>query len=153
MRCKQVEHAAPQNYVPADFNHAVWDVTQEALKAGIIIMMAAGNGNENLDLDIYSEYRNRIDNGVIRVGGGDRSCRNINISTYGSMIHVQGWVESVTTTGYGYLYNGGPNNNYTKEFNGTSSATPIAASAAVAIQSWYKQQTGHVLTPMKCERY
>ncbi|WGL99855.1 S8 family serine peptidase (plasmid) [Arsenophonus sp. aPb] len=134
-------------YVPADFDYAVWDVTQEALNAGIIVIGAAGNGSENLDQDIYYEYRNRPDRGVIRVGAGDELLKKANFSTYGSMVHVQGWGGNVVTTGYDGLYNGGPNNNYTNGFNGTSSATPIVASAAVAIQSWYKQQTGQVLTP------
>ncbi|HGJ5875458.1 MAG TPA: S8 family serine peptidase [Arsenophonus sp.] len=50
-------------------------------------------------------------------------------------------------TGYGDLCcDGGPNNNYTHSFASTSSAAPIITSAAVAIQSWYKQLTGSVLT-------
>ncbi len=63
------------------------------------------------------------------------------------MIHVQAWGDSVVTTGFGTLYDGGPNNNYASNFDGTSAATPIVASAAIGIQSWYKQQTGQVLTP------
>ncbi|HGJ5874148.1 MAG TPA: S8 family serine peptidase [Arsenophonus apicola] len=134
--------------VPADFCQSVWDITKAATDAGIIIIAAAGNGGENLDDDFYAPYRARGDNGAIRVGAGSKNqiCRAF--STYGkTMIHVQAWGDSVVTTGFGTLYDGGPNNNYANNFDGTSAATPIVASAAIAIQSWYKQQTGRVLTP------
>lgn len=144
----QTKNDSRDRFIPSDYERAVWDVTNEGLKKGIIILMAAGNGDENLDLDIYSEYRNRPDNGVIRVGAGDKFQKKASFSTYGSMVHVQGWgTWNVVTTGYNGLYNDFHNNNYTKTFSGTSSATPIAASAAVAVQSWYKEQTGKVLTP------
>ncbi|WP_052496157.1 S8 family serine peptidase [Pedobacter lusitanus] len=136
-------------YVPADYNQAVWDITKEAANSGIIIVAAAGNGNQNLDDNAYKAYRDRGDNGAIIVGAGTKSKRDkASFSTYGSSVHVQGWGDwSVASTGYTSLYNGGPNAQYTKDFSGTSSATPIVASAVIAIQSWYKSRTGQVLTP------
>lgn len=137
-------------YVPADYDKAVWDVTQEALKANIFVVAAAGNGDADLDREEFDEYRSRPDNGIIRVGAGDKLLNKAAFSTYGSMIHLQAWGGGVATTGFGDLYNGGPNNNYTATFSGTSSATPIVASAVVAIQSWYSQQTdGDILTPLE----
>ncbi|MFS1563019.1 MAG: S8 family serine peptidase [Candidatus Arsenophonus phytopathogenicus] len=131
----------------ADYCQSVWDITKAATDAGIIIA-AEGNGGENLDDDYYAQYRDHGDNGAIRVGAGFKNqiCRSF--STYGkTMIHVQVWGDSVVTTGFGTLYDGGPNNNYASNFDGTSAATPIVASAAIGIQSWYKQQNGQVLTP------
>lgn len=135
---------------PIDYDLGVWDLTQEALKAGIIVIMAGGNNGEDLDAKKYEAYRNRPDYGAIRVGAGDALLNKADFSTYGSMIHLQGWgTWNVVTTGCGSLYDGGPNNNYSYNYGGTASATPIVASAAVALQSWYKQQTGEVLSPFE----
>lgn len=138
-----------QNYVPADFDQAVWDVTKSATDDGIIVVAAAGNGNENLDDSYYSSYLARGDNGSIIVGAGsaNSSREKLSFSTYGSRVNVQGWGQSVTTSGYGALYNGGEHATYTSGFNGTSSATPTVTSAVVAIQSYAKNVLGIILTP------
>ena len=119
--------------------------------------MAAGNGAEDLDHKLYNEYRNRNDdgdNGAIRVGAGNKKYLiPTDFTTYGSMIHVQGWGLNVVTTGYNDLYDSGEHNNYTHTFSGTSSATPIVASAVVAIQSWYKQHIGDVIKPKTCMHF
>ncbi|MGM0461817.1 MAG: S8 family serine peptidase [Fibrobacterota bacterium] len=136
-------------YVPADYNQAVWDITQQATDAGIIVVAAAGNGGENLDDSFYNSYNARGDNGSIIVGAGTIRGRNrAGFSTYGSRVNVQGWGDgSVTTTGYGPLHNSGPHETYTHNFSGTSSATPIVASAVVAIQSFAKTKLDLVLSP------
>ncbi|WP_143305134.1 S8 family serine peptidase [Chitinophaga vietnamensis] len=136
-------------YVPADYNQAVWDITKTATDSGIIVVAAAGNGNQNLDDPFYASYRNRGDNGAIIAGAGTKSGRNkASFSTYGANVHLQGWGDwTVTTTGYGSLYNGGLNKDYANDFSGTSSATPIVASAVIAVQSWYKLNKGGVLAP------
>ncbi|MFV9997352.1 MAG: hypothetical protein AB8W37_03835 [Arsenophonus endosymbiont of Dermacentor nuttalli] len=99
------------------------------LKAGILVIIPAGNGSENLDYDTesasYEEYRNRPDNGIIRVGAGNKkTLATLDFSTFDSLIHLQGWGEDVVTTGYGDLYNSDLNNNYTNTFGGTSSLHP-----------------------------
>lgn len=140
-----------ENYVPADFNQAVWDITKNATDDGIIVVAAAGNGNEDLDDSYYSSYLARGDNGSIIVGAGSANVlRNkLSFSTYGSRVNVQGWGESVTTSGYGALHNGGEHATYTSGFNGTSSATPVVTSAVVAIQSYAKNVLGTILTPQE----
>lgn len=136
---------------PADYYQSFWDVAKEGLDAGIIICIAAGN--EEVDTDnneMFEEWRNRPDIGLIRVGAGNGMLVRAPFSSYGSRIHLQAWGRNVVTTGgYGDLYDGGPNKDYTDSFNGTSSATPMVASAAVVVQSWYKQQTDQVLSPIK----
>ncbi|WP_212003345.1 S8 family serine peptidase [Chitinophaga sp. HK235] len=138
------------NYVPADFNQAVWDITKAATDSGIIVVAAAGNGNQNLDDAYYNSYRARGDNRAIIVGAGTKISRNkASFSTYGSTVHLQGWGDwTVVSAGYGSLYNGGPNATYASDFSGTSSATPIVASAVIAVQSWYKAHKGTVLSPL-----
>ncbi|NXZ90053.1 S8 family serine peptidase [Serratia fonticola] len=138
-------------YVPPDFNMAVWDLTKNATDNGIIVVMTAGNGSENLDDPFYENYRKRGDNGAIRVGAGTKVGRHrTSFSTYGSsMVHLQGWGDwTVATTGGGNLFNAGPLRNYRSNFSGTSSAGPIVASAVIAVQSWYKaNHNGEVLSP------
>ena len=57
------------------------------------------------------------DSGAIIVGAGGSgaggSCQaartRMSFSNYGRRVDLQGWGECVTTTGYGYLFNGGVN--------------------------------------------
>ncbi|MGX7668172.1 hypothetical protein [Flavobacterium pedocola] len=42
------------NYVPAEYDSVVWDLTKAATDAGIIIVEAAANGNQNLDATFYA---------------------------------------------------------------------------------------------------
>ncbi len=61
---------------------------------------------------------------------------------------VQGWGSSVLAAGYGsYAKYDNDNNRTYNYFSGTSSATPTVASAAVLIQSYYRQTTGQYLSP------
>ncbi|WP_318840137.1 S8 family serine peptidase [Providencia sp. PROV080] len=86
-------------------------------------------------------------------GAGTKIGRNkCSFSNYGTRVHVQGWGDwTVVTTGIGDLYDGVPagDNDYTHTFAGTSSAGAIVTSAVVAIQSWYKRATNHVLYPLE----
>ncbi len=136
--------------ITPDYDRGVWDITQAATNAGIIVIATAGNGSGDLDHPYYDAFRNRGDNGIIRVGAGTRIGRHrASFSTFGSPIHVQGWGDwSVASAGYGQLFNFGPNRNYTASFSGTSAAGPIAAAAAIAIQSWYKANFHNVIDPI-----
>lgn len=106
--------------------------------AGVVVVGAAGNGNENLDSSTYDEYMQRGDSGAIIVGAGssNTSHNKLGFSTYGSRVNVQGWGENVFTLGYGYYaaYGGDPLQYYIDAFSGTSSASPFVASACVALQ-------------------
>jgi len=139
----------PDNY--AATKHAVEDKK-------IIVVMAGGNGNENLDNSIYNrpgqgfppEWKNPFnrslaDSGGIIIGAGapppgthggnfgpDR-CR-LDFSNYGNSIDAQGWGRMVTTVGYGDLFNRGANRIYTNTFSGTSSASPVVVGTIAAMQ-------------------
>lgn len=136
------------NYVPAEYDPTVWELTKAATDAGIIIVAAAGNGNQNLDSSPYESYRNRGDSGAIIVGAGssDTFHDKISYSTYGNRVNVQAWATSVYTTGGSTT--GDVNQNYVY-FTGTSSATPIVASCAIVLQSYYHDLTGNYLTPLQ----
>ncbi len=74
----------------------------------------------------------------------------ISYSTYGSRINVQGWTENVRASGYGDLVQiGGDFNQGYTDFSGTSSATPIVASCAVVLQSYYFSLTGNYMTSLQ----
>jgi subtilisin family serine protease len=138
------------NYVLAEYNNVIWDLTKAATDSGIIVIAAAGNGNENLDNSFYSAYNARGNSGAIVVGAGSDNTQHsrLSFSTYGSRVDVQGWGQNVLAAGYGSWakYDNDNNRTYTM-FNGTSSATPIVASAAILIQSFNFQQTGQYLNP------
>lgn len=139
-----------QAYVPADYEMHIWEATRALTDAGIIVIMAAGNGGVDLDLPAYEGYRQRRDNHSIRVGAGSPYTLNrLSFSTYGSPIHVQAWGEDVATAGYGDLFRSDDNHTYTANFSGTSSASALVAGAAAMIQSWYKDHTNSVLTPIQ----
>lgn len=137
-------------YCPAEYNSVIWDLTKAATDSGIIIIAAAGNGNQNLDDPFYAAYNARGNSGAIIVGAGSPNTTHskLSFSTYGSRVDVQGWGSSVLAAGYGSYaqYDGDTNRTY-NYFSGTSSATPVVASAATLIQSYYYQTTGQYLTP------
>lgn len=138
-----------KNYVPAEYTQSIWDLTKAASDAGIIIVAAAGNGNENLDASFYSAYRARGNSGAIMVGAGspDTKHNKASFSTYGARVDVQGWGSNVRSCGYGNFSKIGNdfNQQYTN-FSGTSSATPIVASCVIVLQSYYHDLTGKYMT-------
>ncbi|MCG3123858.1 MAG: hypothetical protein GIKADHBN_02286 [Phycisphaerales bacterium] len=158
------------NYVPCEWDPPVYGAIKQAVGIGRIVVEAAGNGGENLDGPLYSTghgghypFLLPNDSGAIIVGAGaapaafggstvDRS--RLWFSCYGATVDLQGWGESVTTSGYGSLYSfEGVNLWFTATFNGTSSASPIVASACVALLSVYEQITGLPLSPQQVRDY
>lgn len=137
-------------YCPAEYDSVIWDLTKAATDSGIIIIAAAGNGNQDLDDPFYAAYRARGNSGAIIVGAGTPNTTHSkqSFSTYGSRVDVQGWGSSVLAAGYGsYAKYDNDNNRTYNYFSGTSSATPTVASAAVLLQSYYRQSTGQYLSP------
>jgi serine protease len=135
--------------LPVEWNLAVYTAIRTATAAGIIVVEAGGNGSQNLDnAALYGSPfpAGRPDSGAIMVGAGSSvTCsttpRNrLYFSNYGTRVDLQGWGHCVATTGYGDLFNGGPNALYTSGFGGTSSASPIVAGAAAIVSSVAQQQ-------------
>jgi hypothetical protein len=158
------------NFVPVEWWRPNYDAVRQAVGAGRVVVAAAGNGNQNLDAAIYSTgngghwpFLPVNDSGAIIVGAGaapavsggsttDRS--RLGFSNYGATLDLQGWGERVHTTGYGSLYStGGINFFYTASFNGTSSASPIVASAVIGVQAVYRAVTGTTLTPAQVREF
>ncbi|QXP79211.1 MULTISPECIES: S8/S53 family peptidase [Winogradskyella] len=140
------------NFVPAEYEQVIWDLTKAATDAGIIVVAAAGNGNENLDDTFYDSYNSRGDSGAIIVGAGTADINHspLSFSTYGSRVNIQAWGNSVFTigqSGNGYIVFGNDfNQTYNPYFSGTSSATALVGGFAAVLQSYYLAQTGGYLT-------
>lgn len=133
-------------YLPMEFWRAEFVAIQYAINVrGVVVVEAAGNGSQNLDDPLYDPSGGaepqRRDSGAIVVGAGappnglygaDRS--RLDFSNYGTRVDCQGWGRSVVTLGYGDLRSGSPQQQYTAEFSGTSSASPIVAAACACVQ-------------------
>ena len=135
--CTCVDHDC--QYIPVEYDEAEFVLTQYATSAGVIVVAAAGNGEQDLDDSKFEDrfnigYRN---SGAIIVGASRSGSRQATCSsTYGSRIDVHAWGENVFTTGYGEIRVNGTDANqyYTSGFNGTSSASPIIAGTVASLQ-------------------
>jgi len=141
-------------YVVAEYDQGVWVVVKTGTDAGKHVVAAAGNGAQDLDSANYADYRNRGDSGSIIVGAGSTNRAWLSYSTFGSRVNLQGWGQNVATLGYGdlYTYGGDPNQKYSNNFSGTSSASPIVASSVVLVESFVRQKLGRSLTPTEMRR-
>jgi len=136
------------DYVPAEYSSPIWNLTKAASDLGIIIVAAAGNGDQNLDDPMYAWYMNKGNSGAIIIGAGSPNIMHDKLwfSTYGSRVNLRGWGLSVLSSGYGdYTTIGGDFNQQYTLFSGTSSATPIVASCVAVLQSYYHSLTGEYL--------
>jgi subtilisin family serine protease len=147
----QTSAITSSDYVMAEYNQIVWDLTKAATDAGITIVAAAGNGSVNLDSLSFASYMARGDSGAIIVGAGSASINHdrLPLSTYGSRVNLQAWGQNVQTIGkWGSSYTliGGDFMQSYTTFNGTSSATSIVASCAAVLQSYYFSLTNNYLS-------
>jgi hypothetical protein len=129
-------------YGPLEVLQDVFDAISAATAKGIVVAEAAGNGNINLDGASCNNLFNRSfrDSGAIIVGAGSLAHAKMSFSSFGSRVDVQGWGTQVMTTGYGDQFFPGNDARqaYTAVFNGTSSATPIVAGAALQVNGIVK---------------
>ncbi|MEO6774305.1 MAG: S8 family peptidase [Kofleriaceae bacterium] len=149
-------------YIPVEYWDDNFEAIQIAVARGIVVVEAAGNGNEDLDHPAFKRKfdRRSRDSGAILVGAGgpprpgfiDRA--KLDFSNYGSRVDVQGWGRKVTTLDYGDLQSckgadrGYTDRHYTGEFSGTSSASPIVAGAAILVESYVRTRLGTPLAPL-----
>lgn len=146
-------------FVPMEWNKPTYDAIVLAVANGIVVVEAAGNGDENLDDPFYATaqpghapFLSANDSGAIIVGGGQSPWSSpprskTNDSTFGGTVDLQGWGQHVVAPGYGFLYDDeGTSFNYTL-FGGTSSASPLVAAAAAIVQFNYILKDGAPGTP------
>lgn len=137
----------PKRLIPVEFNQAEYDAIIDAVEAGIVVVEAAGNADENLDDPLYASWLARPESGAILVGAGDPDpvvgdpLSRLPESNFGSRVHVQGWGSDVDTLGYGDLpgvaapQGEDPANHiYTQRFGKTSAAAAIVAGVVASLQ-------------------
>ncbi len=124
------------NYIPVEWNPAVFSVIENATALGTLVVEAGGNGGSDLDHLDYNGYFSQ-NSGAIIVGASESETRAPTCwSNYGSRIDLHAWGYDIVTTGYGFLFNGGTaQRRYTDCFGGTSGATPIVAGAATSLRA------------------
>jgi subtilisin family serine protease len=159
------------DFVAMQYFSDVFTAIQAAVNKGIVIVEAAGNGNQNFDAAKFNGTGLQKDWGAIVVGAGVPPSNRIDFkgfgsgfpaysslgaprsriffSNYGKIVNVQGWGWHVSTTGYGDAGGAGPNEHYTFRFSGTSSASPIVTAAAAILQGAAIKKNGAPLTPAK----
>jgi hypothetical protein len=148
----ELQRTGPRGrYMPVEYWDDIFDTIKAATQRGVVVIEAAGNGNEDLDHDAYKGKldRKKRDSGAIMIGAGGppregyRDREKLDFSNYGSRVDVQGWGRKVATLDYGDLQSCEDeeqdwrytDRHYTGEFSGTSSASPIVAGAAIILQS------------------
>jgi serine protease len=139
-------------FVPMEYFAAEYDAIQAATAKGIVVVEAGGNGGQNLDDPLFDGRFDRAqrDSGAILVGASNPSDRSPACYTnYGSRLDVHAWGSEVTSTGYGNMdpAQSDPNRKYTKQFSGTSSASPIVTGAALVVQGIRRASGLDLLSP------
>jgi hypothetical protein len=142
-----------KNYLPVEVYQAPFDAIVAATAAGIIVVEAAGNGGNDLDAFTDSAGKQILnrqsadfrDSGAIMVGAASSAVPHtrMDFSNYGSRIDSFGWGQNVDTCGG----SGAGTTDYTSNFGGTSSASPIVAGAAVLLQSWRQAMGASLFDP------
>ncbi|MEB6380869.1 S8 family serine peptidase [Leclercia adecarboxylata] len=138
-------------YVPIEFDQAYYNVIKALTDKGVFVVSSAGNGGINLDAPGFNGMWDTHvrDSGAIIVGA---FCAKTGMkawySTYGKRVTSSSWgCDDVFSTGYG-TFNNTLNANYTHNYGGTSSATPIVA-GVVASLSGIAKAHGITVTPLQ----
>ncbi|MBW7475411.1 hypothetical protein K0T92_11685 [Paenibacillus oenotherae] len=152
----EVQYTNASGYVPIDLYSAEYSAIRYATNLGVTVIEAAGNGGLDLDTlqDTNGKYvLNRTspdfrDSGAIMIGAGSDTAPHTRMyfSNYGSRIDAYGWGTGVHTLAAANMY---ATTGYQSGFNGTSSATPIVASAAISLQGIAKAEFGVAYSPLQ----
>jgi subtilisin family serine protease len=167
-------HAGTGDYVAMQYFSDVFTAIQAAVHKGVVVVEAAGNGNQNFDAAKYKNTGLQKDCGAIVVGAGVPPSNRIDFngfgpsfpsyaplgaprsriffSNYGKIVNVQGWGWHVSTTGYGDAAGTAANEHYTFRFSGTSSASPIVTASVASLQGAAIAKRGSPLSPAQVRK-
>jgi serine protease len=141
--------ATPMEYLQVNYD-VIWT---GSWARGIVCIEAGANGSQDLDDAFWNGLfdRNVRDSGAIMVGAGTPTGRVAEwFTNYGSRMDAHAWGSSIVTTGYGDLYSGGgTDTEYTRQFGGTSGASPMVTGSALCLQGIARERYGAPLTPLE----
>lgn len=156
LEAQETDPVSGKYYWPVSVADANYDAIRLTTALGITVVEAACNGA--YDLDAYTNLNGKQifnrsspdfrDPLSIMVGGGSSAAPHTRLwySNYGSRVDTYAWGENVDTT---YTNDDNTDNYaYTTTFNGTSSASPIIAGAALTIQGITVADRGVKLAPV-----
>jgi serine protease len=155
LEAQDVDPVSGQGLWPVEIADATYEAIRLATALGIVVVEAGSNGSN--DLDVYTNASGKQifnrgstdfrDSGAIMVGAGSSAAPHtrLGFSNHGSRIDCYAWGESVDTTSTNSA--GTDNTLYTSGFNGTSSASPIVAGAAVVVQGLAQASLGYRFSP------
>jgi subtilisin family serine protease len=136
--------------LPIELFPNIFQLIELATKNNIIVIEPAGNGN--IDLDKHHFFLNGKtifnrnspdfkDSGSVMVGAASSADPHtrMSFSNFGSRVDCFAYGENVTTTA--------KNNQYKRNFNGTSSASPIITGVAALVQQYSNDTNGKRLSP------
>lgn len=139
-------------FVPMITDRNWWDWIYSLTQNGVVVILAAANGgldlsNESGNINYYGDSGSTLISACAHNDGSRCSFSNYNHPS--SLINSWGdW--SVVTTGYSSLQSlPGNNRNYTKDYSGTSSATPLSSGALALIQSYAITHLGLYLNSLE----
>ena len=146
--------------VPVEVDRSARVVIQDLVRAGIVVVEPAGNGQIDLaSVGVRADPSHPDYSGALVVGAGGSAgtgndlSRSV-VSNYGARVDVQGYGEGVLTTGYGQELGpeDDPDRRYTACFDGTSSASATVAGAVAVLQEIAVAERGAPLTPAEVRR-
>ena len=139
----EVQRGVPE--LPTETDDADFKAIQRAVRNGVIVIEAAGNGKQNLDNWLTA------DSGAILVGAALSALPHdrLNVSNFGSRVDCYAWGEGIVSAGFGDLSHvaGDDNTTYTATFGGTSGASAIIAGAALLVQGLHLKKRDSLLSP------
>lgn len=140
--------------MPLEYNQFVRDtVTYLTEEKGIHVVLAASNGNINLDHPYFKGYfdPDQFDSGSIYAGAvnPDNGLRSY-FSQYGRRVDLFSWGDKVTTTTHSAA---NPTTGYTHTYGGTSSSNPILAGVVASLQGVARAKGLGNLPPKKLREY
>lgn len=156
LEAQETDPVGGQYFWPVEIVDSTYEAIDLVTSLGIVVVEAGCNGGYDLDAYINASGKqifNRSstsfrDSGAIMVGAASSTVPHsrLSYSNYGTRIDLYGWGENVDTTSTDAT--GTDNTLYDNNFNGTSSASPIVAGAAIIVQGVSHAHLGQRLAPL-----
>lgn len=141
-------------YMPLEYSGFVRNtITYLTEEKGVHVVLAASNGNINLDHPYFKGYFDpeQFDSGAIYAGAVDpKNGLRSSFSQYGRRVNLFSWGANVTSTTHSAT---NPTTGYTHTYSGTSSANPIIAGVVASLQGVARAHGLGNLPPKQLRQY